>query len=42
MKGIVGGEYRDETRVMHMLQALERIVQETSETSRDRLFFDDA
>ena len=41
MKGIVGGEYRDETRVMHMLQALERIVQETSETSRDRLFFDD-
>ena len=41
MKGIVGGEYRDETRVAHMLQALERIVQETSETSRDRLFFDD-
>ena len=41
MRGIVGGEYRDETRVLHMLQALERIVQETSETSRDRLFFDD-
>ena len=41
MRGIVGGEYRDEMRVLHMLQALERIVQETSETSRDRLFFDD-
>ena len=41
MRGIIGGEYRDETRVLHMLQALERIVQETSETSRDRLFFDD-
>ena len=37
MRGIVGGEYRDETRVLHMLQALERIVQETCETSRDRL-----
>ena len=41
MRGIVGGEYRDETRVVHMLQALERIVQETRETARDRLFFDD-
>ena len=41
MRGIIGGEYRDETRIVHMLQALERIVHETSETSRDRLFFDD-
>ena len=41
MRGIVGGEYRDETRIAHMLQALERIERETCETSRDKLFFDD-
>ena len=41
MSGILGGEYRDETRIVHMLQALERIAQETRETSRDKLFFDD-
>ena len=41
MSGILGGEYRDETRIVHMLQALERIAQETREPSRDKLFFDD-
>ena len=41
MSGMLGGEYRDETRIVHMLQALERIAQETGETSRDKLFFDD-
>ena len=41
MSGMLGGEYRDETRIVHMLQALERIEQETGETSRDKLFFDD-
>jgi len=41
MSGMLGGEYRDETRIVHMLQALERIEQETGETSRDNLFFDD-
>ena len=41
MRGMLGGEYRDETRIVHMLQALERIVQETGETSRDKLVFDD-
>ena len=41
MSGMLGGEYRDETRIVHMLQALERIAQETRETSRDKLFFDD-
>ena len=25
MSGMLGGEYRDETRIVHMLQALERI-----------------
>ena len=32
MSGMLGGEYRDETRIVHMLQALERITQETGET----------
>ena len=41
MSGMLGGEYRDETRIVHMLQALERIEQETGETSRDKLFFND-
>ena len=41
MSGMLGGEYRDETRIVHMHQALERIEQETGETSRDKLFFDD-
>ena len=41
MRGMLGNEYRDETRIMHMLQVLERIEQETGETSRDKLFFDD-
>ena len=41
MSGMLGGEYRDETRIVHMLQALERIEKETGETSRDKLFFDD-
>ena len=41
MSGMIGGEYRDETRIVHMLEALERIGQETGETSRDNLFFDD-
>ncbi len=41
MSGMLGGEYRDETRIVHMLQALERIEQEIGETSRDKLFFDD-
>ncbi len=41
MNGMLGGGYRDETRIVHMLQALERIEQETRETSRDKLFFDD-
>ena len=29
--------YRDETRIVHMLQALERIEREKAETSRDKL-----
>ena len=41
MTGMLDGGYRDETRIVHMLQALERIEQETRETSRDKLFFDD-
>jgi uncharacterized protein with HEPN domain len=41
MSELVGGDYRDSTRLVHMLQALERIEQETKETSRDKLFFDD-
>ena len=41
MNGMRGGGYRDETRIVHMLQALERIEQEPRETSRDKLFFDD-
>ena len=41
MNGGLDGGYRDETRIVHMLQALERIEQETRETSRDKLFFDD-
>ena len=41
MNGMLGGGYRDETRIVHMLQALERIEQEPRETSRDKLFFDD-
>ena len=38
MTGMLDGGYRDETRIVHMLQALERIEQETRETSRDKLF----
>lgn len=41
MTGMLDGGYRDETRIVHMLQALERIEQETRETLRDKLFFDD-
>lgn len=41
MTGMLDGGYRDETRIVYMLQALERIEQETRETSRDKLFFDD-
>lgn len=41
MTGMLDGGYRDETRIVHMLQALERIEQEARETSRDKLFFDD-
>ena len=41
MSDICGGGYRDSTRIVHMLQALERIEQETQDTSRDKLFFDD-
>lgn len=41
MSGTNGNGYRDETRLAHMLQALERIERETKETSRDKLFFDD-
>lgn len=41
MTGMLDDGYRDETRIVHMLQALERIEQETRETSRDKLFFDD-
>lgn len=41
MTGMLDGGYRDETRIVHMLQALERIEQENHETSRDKLFFDD-
>lgn len=41
MTGMLDGGYRDETRIVHMFQALERIEQETRETSRDKLFFDD-
>ncbi|MBR0196987.1 MAG: DUF86 domain-containing protein [Kiritimatiellae bacterium] len=41
MKELPGGDYRDETRIVHMLQALERIERETMRTSRDRMFFDD-
>lgn len=41
MTGMLDGGYRDETRIVHMLQTLERIEQETRETSRDKLFFDD-
>lgn len=41
MNGMLDGGYRDETRIVHMLQALEGIEQETRETSRDKLFFDD-
>lgn len=41
MTGMLDGGYRDETRIVHMLQALERIEQEPRETSRDKLFFDD-
>ncbi len=41
MKELVGGDYRDSTRLKHMLQALERIEEETRDTSRDKLFFDD-
>ena len=36
-----GNRYRDEQRILHMLQALERIEKETADTSRDNLFFDD-
>ena len=41
MSGTTKGTYRDEARIIHMLQALERIERETRETSRDKLFFDD-
>ena len=41
MKGDPKNRYRDEQRILHMLQALERIDKETAETARDKLFFDD-
>ena len=33
--------YRDPTRIIHMLQALERIEQESREVTKDDLFFED-
>ena len=38
---ITGENYRDETRLEHMLQALERITKTAETMSKDRLYFED-
>ena len=39
MNGNPDKSYRDPTRIIHMLQALERIEKESQEVTRDDLFF---
>ena len=41
MSGDQDKSYRDPTRIIHMLQALERIEEESRDITRDDLFFED-
>ena len=41
MRGDQDKSYRDPTRIIHMLQALERIEEESRDVTRDDLFFED-
>ena len=41
MSGDQDKSYRDPTRIIHMLQALERIEEESRDVTRDDLFFED-
>ena len=41
MSGDQDKSYRDPTRIIHMLQALERLEEESRDVTRDDLFFED-